>query len=46
MPTIVINKQAALDDETIANNVRDTIDKLRHSRSAGFPGKRFIIVFI
>ncbi|CAF4445315.1 unnamed protein product [Rotaria socialis] len=41
VPTIVINKQAVLDDETIANNVHDTINKLRHSQSAGgFVGKR------
>ncbi|CAF1464301.1 unnamed protein product [Rotaria magnacalcarata] len=41
VPTIVINKQVVLDDETIANNVHDTINKLRHSQSAGgFVGKR------
>ncbi|CAF2788403.1 unnamed protein product [Rotaria sp. Silwood2] len=40
VPTIVINKQAVIDDETIANNVRDTLDKLRHSQSGEFLGKR------
>jgi hypothetical protein len=40
VPAVVINKQTTLDDETIANNVRETLNKLRHSQSAGFPGKR------
>ena len=36
------HKQTAMDDETIAKNVRDTLNKLRDSQSAGFPGKRLI----
>ncbi len=41
-----MNKQVALDDETIANNVRETLNKLRHVQSAGLPGKRSVILFI
>ncbi|CAF0717669.1 unnamed protein product [Adineta steineri] len=39
-PTVVMNKHAVIDDETIANNVSDTINRLRDSQSAGLMGKR------
>ena len=42
VPTIVVNRQPVVDDDTIANSVSDTLDKLRDIRSAGCPGKRFV----
>jgi len=46
MSTTSSNKQI-IDDETIAINVRDTLDKLRDSRSAGkrFREKKFDSIF-
>jgi hypothetical protein len=41
-----VHKQAAADDETIASNVRDTLDKLRQSQSSALAGKRLLIHFI
>ena len=41
-----MNKHPVIDDETIANNVSDTISKLRDSQSAGLMGKRFKYCFM
>ncbi|CAF0816171.1 unnamed protein product [Adineta steineri] len=35
-----MNKHPVIDDETIASNVSDTINRLRDSQSAGLMGKR------
>ncbi|CAF3996907.1 unnamed protein product [Adineta steineri] len=39
-PPVIMNKHPVIDDETIATNVSDTINRLRDSQSAGLMGKR------
>lgn len=41
---MTVGRHAVIDDETIANNVRDTLDKLRQSDSSALAGKRCVAV--
>ncbi|UJR35207.1 hypothetical protein I4U23_027974 [Adineta vaga] len=40
VPSTVVHKHTVIDDETIANNVHDTLSRVREVQSAGLAGKR------